>query len=356
MLVFCIFAILLGFAAHPIDKSVYDRLQKKNLTWTVAPYEKNPFRSFSKSQLQNFFGLKTDISEEALNGFHRPQPVSTPKSYDSRTAHSGCVGSIRNQLSCGSCWAFAAAETLSDNLCVTQGMHVTLSPQDLVSCDSSDNGCNGGTLPNVWNYMSDTGVLTDQCLPYTAGNGTVDKCYPGECTEGSSGFYRKYKCDHQNMLDSNQDIQSGVYSSGSVEVGMSVYEDFTSYDGGIYKHTEGQYLGGHAVKIVGWGQLGDTTYWIVANSWGPSWGESGFFRIDWSDKETAIGIGGGFNCGQVRPLPTVKPTEGPDSCKDISPGSCADISDKNKQCVYMATICLKTCGCCDYIKPDYCPS
>jgi len=296
------------------------------------------------------------ISEEALKRFHRPQPVSTPKSYDSRTAHTGCVGSIRNQLSCGSCWAFAAAETLSDNLCVNQGMHVTLSPQDLVSCDSSDHGCNGGTLPNVWNYMSDTGVLTDQCLPYTAGNGTVDKCYPGECAEGSSGFYRKYKCDHQNMLDSNQDIQSGVYSSGSVEVGMSVYEDFTSYDGGIYKHTEGQYLGGHAVKIVGWGQLGDTTYWIVANSWGTSWGENGFFRIDWSDKETAIGIGGGFNCGQVRQLPTVKPTEGPDSCKDISPGSCADISDKNKQCVYMATICLKTCGCCGFIKPDYCPS
>lgn len=60
-----------------------------------------------------------------------------------------------------------------------------------------------------------------------------------------------------------------------METGFTVYEDFMSYSGGVYKHTSGAQLGGHAVKIVGWGD----GYWICANSWGPSWGEKGFFNI-----------------------------------------------------------------------------
>jgi len=58
-----------------------------------------------------------------------------------------------------------------------------------------------------------------------------------------------------------------------------VYSDFMSYRGGVYVHTGGKLEGGHAVKIVGWGSEGGMDYWIVANSWGPLWGEEGYFRI-----------------------------------------------------------------------------
>lgn len=64
-------------------------------------------------------------------------------------------------------------------------------------------------------------------------------------------------------------------TNGPVETGFTVYEDFMSYSGGVYKHTTGVAKGGHAVKIVGWGP----GYWICANSWGPSWGVEGFFNI-----------------------------------------------------------------------------
>jgi cathepsin B len=60
-----------------------------------------------------------------------------------------------------------------------------------------------------------------------------------------------------------------------METGFTVYEDFMNYKSGVYKHQTGSQLGGHAVKIVGWGD----GYWIVANSWGTSWGEKGFFNI-----------------------------------------------------------------------------
>jgi cathepsin B len=66
-----------------------------------------------------------------------------------------------------------------------------------------------------------------------------------------------------------------------METGFTVYQDFMNYKSGVYKHVSGNVLGGHAVKIVGWGQENGTNYWICANSWGTSWGENGFFRIAW---------------------------------------------------------------------------
>merc|ERR1719491_1247010 len=67
---------------------------------------------------------------------------------------------------------------------------------------------------------------------------------------------------------------------GPVETAFTVYQDFFAYKSGIYVHTSGGVAGGHAVKIIGWGNQAGTNYWIVANSWGASWGMSGFFWIE----------------------------------------------------------------------------
>ena len=76
-------------------------------------------------------------------------------------------------------------------------------------------------------------------------------------------------------------IKKEIYDHGSVEGGFTVYEDFMSYSGGVYRHTTGKALGGHAIKIMGWGQ--DTAnggeYWLCQNSWGTVWGEAGYFKI-----------------------------------------------------------------------------
>ena len=82
-----------------------------------------------------------------------------------------------------------------------------------------------------------------------------------------------------------------IYESGSIVGTFSVYEDFDTYRSGIYRHVYGRRKGGHAVKIIGWGEENGVKYWIVANSWNPRWGESGYFRIVRGENECGVETG-----------------------------------------------------------------
>ena len=77
-------------------------------------------------------------------------------------------------------------------------------------------------------------------------------------------------------------------TNGPVEVAFSVYADFLTYKSGVYHHTSGSMLGGHAVKMLGWGVDSGTPYWIVANSWNPDWGNQGYFYIRRGHDECGI--------------------------------------------------------------------
>ena len=68
-------------------------------------------------------------------------------------------------------------------------------------------------------------------------------------------------------------------TKGPVEAGFTVFEDFLTYKSGVYQHKTGSRLGGHAIKILGWGVENGVKYWLVANSWNEDWGDKGFFKI-----------------------------------------------------------------------------
>ena len=70
-----------------------------------------------------------------------------------------------------------------------------------------------------------------------------------------------------------------IMTYGPVEGAFTVYADFEAYTSGVYQHTYGRYLGGHAIRIIGWGVENGQKYWLVANSWNESWGENGYFKI-----------------------------------------------------------------------------
>merc|ERR1712070_929490 len=106
--------------------------------------------------------------------------------FDSRTQRPGLIHPIRDQQQCGSCWAFSAAEVLSDRVAIaTKKASPALSPEDMVSCNTGDMGCKGGRLANAWSYLKNTGIVTATCFPYGAGSGTAPAC-PTKCADSES--------------------------------------------------------------------------------------------------------------------------------------------------------------------------
>lgn len=204
-----------------------------------------------------------------------------PSSFDSTTQWPGLIHAIRNQERCGSCWAFSAAEVLSDRVAIaTKTASSVLSPEDMVSCDTGDMGCSGGQLPNAWKYLQSTGIVTDKCLPYEAGSGTAPAC-PNKCADGENWGQSKVKASSAYAIHGVANMQKEIMTNGPIQVAFKVYKSFMSYKTGVYQKHWYEFLpeGGHAVKIVGWGTDSGVDYWKVANSWDTTWGEDGYFRI-----------------------------------------------------------------------------
>ncbi|KHJ99382.1 papain family cysteine protease [Oesophagostomum dentatum] len=232
-----------------------------------------------------------------------------PESFDSRKKWPECesISIIRDQANCGSCWAVSAASAMSDRLCVQSNSSTKslLSDTDLLSCcgDFCGYGCGGGYIDKAWEYVAKSGLCTGGayrqkrvCKPYPfhpCGK-HANQTYYGECTTLEKtpvcrsvcqlGYPKKYEKD-KFYVSSSYDIigevaiQREIMKNGPVQAGFAVYEDFRFYQGGIYKRTWGGQIGGHAIKIIGWGVENGTKYWHIANSWNYDWGENGYFRI-----------------------------------------------------------------------------
>lgn len=263
--------------------------------------------------------------------------TSLPSDFDLRTAYPQCasiVGHVRDQSNCGSCWAFGSTEAFNDRYCIKTGDNKTLfSPEDTVSCCtgpvcSFSMGCNGGQPSGAWNWFTKNGVSTggdysdvgtgSTCKPYSMQSCAHHVDPPAgmvSCTEVNS--YKTPKCTSSCNeasypvpyskdkhyasasygIRSVANLQQELMEKGTISVSMTVYEDFEAYSSGIYQHKTGSNLGGHAIKLVGWGVDNGVPYWTCINSWNESWGEKGAFRILRGSNE--CGIENGAVAGDV---------------------------------------------------------
>jgi cathepsin B len=255
---------------------------KSKVSFEIFKYENHPFKDWSVEGLIKKLGLiPTKHSTNKMINYG--DYTNLPSEFDSRIQWPNCIHSIRDQERCGSCWAFAASEVLSDRLCIASNgdKNLVLSPQDLISCDTNNFGCEGGYIDKSWDYIRDLGIVTDECLPYSSGNGIT-----GDCTfsvnENScqKGTFLKYRVSRHGQHLTVSDAKNAILSQGPIEAGFDVYVDFLSYSSGVYQRSSDYLLGGHAVKVIGWGTTSNgIEYWIAANSWNTNWGENGFFRI-----------------------------------------------------------------------------
>jgi C1A family cysteine protease len=226
-----------------------------------------------------------------------------PTSLDYRTQ--GYVSSIKDQGDCGSCWAFAATGVLESATMfknATPNVNLDLAEQVVVSCDSADQGCNGGYMDAVSDFVVNKGIPLESCYPYTATDGSCSAA----CSNWQSTSYKASSWGYAATVSPTADnIKNALVTYGPLVTTMYVYSDFYYYSSGIYKYTSGSLEGGHAVIIVGYND--GESYFIVKNSWGPEWGESGYFRIAYSELTSKVLFGEETIYYEVATSPT--PTE-----------------------------------------------
>jgi len=185
---------------------------------------------------------------------------------------------VKDQGYCGSCWAFSATEQIESDSMRTLGTSYILSPEQIVQCDSTSYGCSGGWTENAYNYVKKAGgIETNAAYPYTSYQGTT-----GRCASVSTSFVIGVTSYYTVVGESN--MATYVQGKGPLSVCLDA-SSWNSYTGGIMK-TCGKQVD-HCVQAVGVDAT-STGYWKVRNSWGTSWGESGYIRLAYGQNTCAI--------------------------------------------------------------------
>jgi hypothetical protein len=180
---------------------------------------------------------------------------------------------------CGSCVAFAVVATAEAQFRIetnNPSWNLDLSEQQLFSCGGAR--CDyGWWISNALDRLRDYGTPDEACFPYLA----QDRPCSEECSDSGNRTLKIHNWNWDWVGFRRPEYIEAALQNGPLVAGFDVYEDFFSYTGGIYHHTWGDRVGGHAVAIVGYDSV--DKYWIVKNSWGPSWGEDGYFRIGFGE-------------------------------------------------------------------------
>ncbi len=202
------------------------------------------------------------------------------------------VTPVKDQGSCGDCWAFATTAALESFTLIngTYNQNLNLAEQILLSC-SGAGSCSGGYIDQASNYFLNTGLPPEADYPYTQTNGTCSTATVGWQTSTSKIPAWQWVATTSPTAST---IKNALFTYGPLVTTMAVYSDFFSYQSGIYSYVSGNYVGGHGVLIVGY--TDDSTapgggYFIVKNSWGTGWGESGYFQIAYSELQSVVQFG-----------------------------------------------------------------
>lgn len=258
---------LFSFGNDAEIKRLQMEIQKNGYRFTVGK------TSVSHIPLKDLCGLKEPANWRETGKFAddylgRTTRATPPSSFDWRSY--GNVTSVKNQGSCGSCWAFATIGCYEAAILVDGGSSENLSEEFLLDCNTSGYSCSGGW----WAFNDlDDGVPRESCYPYVGSKGTCNtsctKYYPIE---------NWYYVGSSSGVPSTSSIKQAIYDYGPVAAAVYATSAFQSYNSGIFDYCQSGSVN-HGIVLVGWSDSGG--YWILKNSWGTGWGESGYMRISY---------------------------------------------------------------------------
>jgi len=269
-----------------IFKENYLRVELYNKLYNTDVMEVNRFSDMTTKEFRAFYTMKKQTAAQMRAGMkfeptQRFNVSAAPTSIDWRQL--GAVTGVKNQASCGSCWAFSATGNIEGQWYKHSKQLVSLSEQQLVDCDqecvtwqgqeSCDDGCNGGLMWSAYNHViKNKGIDTEASYRYEARDGT---CRFKKDSIGATISSWKFLPTDETQL------AAAVATDGPVAVAINA-DLLQFYGKGIIKTDSDECdpdALDHGVLIVGYGTEAGTDFWLVKNSWGTSWGEKGYFRI-----------------------------------------------------------------------------
>lgn len=282
------------------DLKYIQKINEAQNLWQAEVYEEYKDMTI-KDMLQRAGSTKISgnrvYPNENLSKYAQEEADMLPKSIDWRNIDGvNYISPIRNQGTCGSCYAFASMALLEANVRIESKnkLQPVFSTQDVVSCSEYSQGCDGGFPYLVaGKYAQDFGVIEEKDYPYV---GNTTKCQrPNNVTKTYVSNYGYiggfYGGCHETLM------RIHLATKGPLAVSIMVYSDLQFYKSGIYIHTGLGYdprdfnpweVTNHVVLVVGYGEEAGVKYWVVKNSWGENWGEDGYFRIRRGTDEIAI--------------------------------------------------------------------
>ncbi|KMZ75029.1 hypothetical protein ZOSMA_11G00500 [Zostera marina] len=265
------------FEIYKHNVQFIDKFNSENHSFTLID---NQFADMTNEEFKGTYlnhemtGNRTQYCEEGrnMNYINTSQVPPPPVSIDWR--NTGAVGPVKNQSTCGSCWAFSAVAAVEGLTYIKTGQFLSLSEQQLVDCDTTNSGCNGGLEPKAFEFIKKNGLSTSNDYPYMALDGL--KC--------KSDLKVAAAIDGYECVEPNSEAQLlYVVTTRPVSVSIEIeFCFFQLYDRGIYSCSKcGSHNNNHAVLIVGYGHdlLTGRDYWIIKNSYGQTWGEGGYMRM-----------------------------------------------------------------------------
>jgi hypothetical protein len=267
----------------------------------------------------------------------------------------GAVTPLKNQLHCGSCWAFSATGALEGAYYLASGKLVSLSEEDLVQCDTAyDQGCRGGLMDKAFEFVKKNGIASEADYPYTSGGGVT-----GSCNSRVEHRPAVLITGYTDVPSGNENALKTAVSQQPVSVSIEADRTaFQHYSGGVLDNPAcGRNLD-HGVLVVGYGTDSATgkDYWKVKNSWGANWGEHGYIRMVRNKDQCGISSGPLYPTGAKAappPVPATTPPPMPTGCEIVGPsyaiedcsGEVAGLQSGVKDAAACAALCKVNSNC-----------